>query len=159
MAQPATHLPVGLNLFQTLPPYAFFWKERNILFGFISRKQIKKNAKKNVAFFKRTQKNIAWWMQKNAVPNTAKLFPAKLSAGLDTFRSAVIFNCWLHAVLAVESHTVFREFLHIKQIFQRNHFRLFIGDPDRFDSWKKIKNLLTLYSLFSLNKTDLTLPC
>ena len=45
---------------------ALFSKERNVLLGFISRKQFEK---KNVAFFKITQNNDAFRMQKNAVPH------------------------------------------------------------------------------------------
>ena len=34
-------------------------------------------------------------------PAKTKLFPAKLCAVLDTFGSAVNFNCWLYAMLAI----------------------------------------------------------
>ena len=58
---------------------AFFWKnahsfqknakECNFLLGFTSHEKFNK---KNFVFFKRLQKNVACWMQKNAVPNPEK---------------------------------------------------------------------------------------
>ena len=46
-------------------------KERIVLLGFISRQKLKKRMQKHVAFFKRTEKNGAFRMEKNAVPNPA----------------------------------------------------------------------------------------
>ena len=40
--------------------------------GFISRQKLKKRTEKNVAFFKRTEKNGTFRMEKNAVPNTGR---------------------------------------------------------------------------------------
>ena len=44
--------------------------------GFISRQQLKKRTQKNVAFFKRTEKNGAFRTEKNAVPNPAQALEA-----------------------------------------------------------------------------------
>ena len=47
-------------------------KEYIFLLGFISRQKLKKRAKKNVAFFKRMEKNGTFRTEKNAVPNPAE---------------------------------------------------------------------------------------
>ena len=47
-------------------------KDRNVFFGFISRLKFEKNAKKNAAFFKRMQKNVAYRKQRSSVPNPGK---------------------------------------------------------------------------------------
>ena len=44
-------------------------KERNVLLGFISRQKLKKRMEKNVAFFKRMEKNGTFRMEKNVEPN------------------------------------------------------------------------------------------
>ena len=46
-------------------------KECIVLSGFISRQKLKKRTEKNVAFFKRTEKNETFRTEKNAVPNPA----------------------------------------------------------------------------------------
>ena len=52
--------------------FTFFAKERCVLcvlLGLISRQKLKKRTEKNVAFFKRTEKNGTFRTEKNAVPN------------------------------------------------------------------------------------------
>ena len=56
---------------RSLRSFTYFAKERIILLGFISRQKLKKRMQKNVAFFKRTEKNGTFRMEKNAVPNPA----------------------------------------------------------------------------------------
>ena len=44
---------------------------RNVLLGSISRQKLKKRTEKNIAFFKRMEKNGMFLTEKNAVPNPA----------------------------------------------------------------------------------------
>ena len=56
----------------SLLSFTFFAKERYILcvlLGFISHQKLKKRTEKNVAFFKRTEKNGTFRTEKIAVPN------------------------------------------------------------------------------------------
>ena len=46
-------------------------KECSILLGLISRQKLEKRTKKNVAFFKRTEKKETFRTEKNMVPNPA----------------------------------------------------------------------------------------
>ena len=40
-----------------------------------------------------------------------------------------------------ESHTVFRKYLGENEFLRKKHFKLFIGSPVGFDSWKKCQNM------------------
>ena len=64
-----THVSISyiLNIKKTI--IKIFSTERNLLLGFISRQKLKKRTGKNVAFFKRTEKNGMFRTEKNAVPN------------------------------------------------------------------------------------------
>ena len=60
------------RMLNSLHSFTFFAKERIVLLGFISRKKLKKRKEKNVAFFKRMEKNGKFRTEKNMVPNPAK---------------------------------------------------------------------------------------
>ena len=45
------------RILRSLRSFPFFRKEQNVLLGFISRQKLRKRTEKNVAFFKRTEKN------------------------------------------------------------------------------------------------------
>ena len=53
----------------SLRSFPFFRKKRNVLLGLISRQKLKKRMEKNIAFFKRTEKNGTFRAEKNVVPN------------------------------------------------------------------------------------------
>ena len=57
------------RMLRSLRSFLFFAKERSVLLGLISRQKLEKRTEKNVAFFKRTEKNGTFRTEKNAVPN------------------------------------------------------------------------------------------
>ena len=69
----------------------------NILLGFISHQKLKKRKEKNVAFFKRMEKNRTFRTEKYAVPNPDKI---------------LIYNNWIPVPKAFTNH-----FLTCKQIW------------------------------------------
>ena len=92
----------SLRSLHSLHSYAFFANERCILcvlkkrtqknalffWGLISRQKLEKRMQNHVAFFKRTQKNDAFRMQKNAAPNPV------MGGMVKVFRSPASARTW-----------------------------------------------------------------
>ena len=85
------------RMLRSLRSFTFLRKERIVLLGLISRQKLEKRMQKNVAFFKRTQKNDAFRREKNTVPNPAI---SKTLVSMVYFSDTPVL--WCHAVIKDE---------------------------------------------------------